>query len=51
LTVRLVVWLNEFGRAALALLVLAGAAVWAWLAGRGLKAAKADGTLRATKER
>jgi putative copper export protein len=51
LTVRLVVWLNEFGRAALALLVLAGAVVWAWLAGRGLKAAKADGTLRATKER
>jgi hypothetical protein len=34
LTVRLVVWLNQFGRVALALALLAGAAAWGWIASR-----------------
>ncbi len=33
-TVRAVAWLNEYGRAALVALLLAGAGVWTWLASR-----------------
>ena len=33
-TVALVVWLNQFGRAALALVLVAGAAMWGWIASR-----------------
>ena len=33
-TVRLVVWLNQYGRAVLALVLVTGAAVWGWIASR-----------------
>jgi copper transport protein len=33
-TVKLVAWLNQYGRAALALALLAGAGVWSWIASR-----------------
>jgi copper transport protein len=33
-TVKLVMWLNQYGRAALALALLAGAGVWSWIASR-----------------
>jgi len=46
-TVQLVVWLNQYGRWVLALVLVAGAAVWGWIASRTRQGAARVGWLLA----